>query len=174
MLFAVALTLFLFSCGDTSVNINNGHDDGGGSGGGGGGGDITPPSQIANAIVITLTSWQTTRTGTVNPRISFGVLTFRNGRGSTVENTGTLLSERDMRSWTGSRRSSPVSFDSQADKLEIWPYVYHVGALWDTDISPGYYISLDLPVYAGRSGNATFNYGAGDSRVSISYEFVRR
>jgi len=136
-------------------------------------------AQTANAVIITLTSWQTTEDdgllgGGLDPRIHFVVTAYLNGRQISSNTTGYLLDEQDIaKSWTGEKRSSPVQFANQADSLVIRAVVVEKDLAFDDDISPGY-VSYFKPIpAAGRTGSTVLEYGtSGKSRVGYSYELI--
>jgi len=168
------LALSLFSCGDTGVNVGGGGDDGGGGGGGGGGG-----KKASNAVVITLTGWETKETDLLgdtklDPKISFTVTAIQGGRVVSNNSTGALLDQDNVgQSWSGNARSSPVPFISSADELRIYATVIEKDPLASDDISPNYYASwMDIPS-AGYSGSTSIGQSAkGTSKVTFSYQFI--
>lgn len=139
-------------------------------------------AQTANAVIITLTSWQTTVTdvggGRPDPKLHFVVTAYRNGSQISSNNTGYLLDATDVsQPWSGSEKSSPVSFMSQADSLVIRAVVVEKDPLFPDDISPGTYNfwsdrgEYPIPA-AGSFGSAILKYGNGKSEVGYSYEFI--
>jgi uncharacterized repeat protein (TIGR02543 family) len=133
--------------------------------------------QAANAVIITLTNWETTATdaGGLDPRIHFVVSAIQNGNRVSLNTTGYLLDRQDITNrWTGNVSSSPISFAMQADELQITAVVVEKDLLANDDISPGYSTIFTLPVYSGSSGSKVLDYGSGKSRVTYSYEFIRQ
>jgi hypothetical protein len=208
----LALTLFLLSCGDNSVNINGQAsslycDFGPVTQYGGGCFEISDASecdtqwgeivsvcsdgsgnnnggtqQTANAVIITLTYWETKETdgllGTdkaLDPKISFNVIALQGGRGVSANSTSALLDADNVgQTWSGSKKSSPIPFASSADELQIHATVIEKDPLANDDISPGYYTRFYPPFSVGRSGSHTLDYGNGKSKVSFNYEFVKQ
>jgi hypothetical protein len=195
--FAIAL----FSCGNDSVNINgsgsNLYCDMGSDGcfeirdasecylrgevvsicSNDPGGTIQPPQrQKANAIVITLKSWKTTYRKPLNrqpdPEIYFRVNGVSSGTVVSSQNSDVLLKSKGISSWSGSKKSLPVRFSESADSIRIDAIVSDIG-VWDTDISPGYFVRIHSPLYEGKTGSYTLDYGSGKSKVSFDYEFIR-
>ncbi len=169
-----ALILFLISCGDSSVNIDGAEEESNSS---------TPSSssvtsdEIANAVVLTLTYWQTkdTDAGGLDPKIYFIVTAFQNGKSISNNTSNVLLDAQDISAtWTGSKRSSPVPLAQQADSLVIGAVVIEKDTFSDDDISPGYIVNWKPVPKAGHSGSTTLDYGNGLSKVGFSYEFVRQ
>jgi len=133
--------------------------------------------QAANAVVLTLTYWQTKDTdiGGLDPKIYFKVTAYQNGKSVSTKNSDVLLDAQDIpATWTGSKKSSPVSFTSQADSVTIKAVVIEKDSFSDDDISPGYYVIFYSPFYVGRSGSETLDYGYGLSTVRFNYEFVKQ
>ena len=97
----------------------------------------------------------------------------RNGTVVSSRTTEDLLTGKDIASWTGSRKSLPVLFSENADSIRIDAVVKAVGIISDTDISPGYFIRIHSPLNVGRSGNVTFDYGNGRSKVNFDYELIK-
>ena len=132
---------------------------------------------MANAVILTLTYWHTKDTdiGGLDPKIYFKVTAYQNGKSVSNNNSNVLLDAQDIpATWTGSKRSSPVPFASQADSITIKAVVIEKDTFSDDDISPGYYMIFYSPFYAGRSGYDTLDYGYGLSTVSFDYEFVKQ
>jgi hypothetical protein len=103
------------------------------------------------------------------------VIAYRNGSQISNNNSNVLLNEQDIaKTWSGSKRSSPVAFGSQADEVHVYAIVVEKDTFFDDDISPGYYAVYSSPFDAGRSGSTTLNYGSGKSAVRYNYEFVRQ
>jgi hypothetical protein len=135
--------------------------------------------QVANAIVITLTYWETKETDglfgdkALDPRIYFKVIA-KNGN-TTVSNnkTSDLLNADDIgQTWSGSKKSSAIPFVTSASELQIHAVVIEKDLLSDDDISPGYYMGFYPPFRSGSSGSETLDYGNGKSKVRFNYEFV--
>jgi len=178
-----ALVSLLVSCGDNSVNINGAEEDQNGYYNPSTPSSSSRPSssatsvQTANAVVLTLTYWQTTDTdiGGLDPKIYFKVRAYQNGRNISDNNSNVLLNEQDIsNTWTGSKRSSPVPLAQQADSLVISAVVIEKDTFSDDDISPGYYTYWNGVPSAGYSGSTTLDYGYGKSMVRFSYEFIRQ
>jgi hypothetical protein len=218
-IFLILVILFLFSCGDSSVDIEGydssgsnsnsllycdfgpvtqygggcfaisdasecdtqwgevvnacGSNSSGGSNNNGGG----TTQQAANAVVLTLTYWQTkdTDVGGLDPRIHFKVTAYKDKKSISSNNSNTLLdAENISATWAGSKKSSPIPFASQADSVTISAVVIEKDTFSDDDISPGYYVIFYPPFYDGRSGSHTLDYGYGLSKVSFNYEFIRQ
>jgi len=188
----ILAALFLFSCGDSSVNIegadvegtdnsgnnvtpppNNNNSDSNNSGGSGGG-----TGYVANSVIITLRYWESKETDglfgskLLDPRISFIVTSRQGGRTVSTNKTGYLLDKDDLgQTWSGSSKSSPVPFITSADEVRIEAFVEEKDVLSNDDISPGYYVVF-YPPFRISSGTETLDYGNGKSKVRFDYEFV--
>ncbi|MCL1967671.1 MAG: hypothetical protein FWF67_07280 [Fibromonadales bacterium] len=183
----ILAALFLFSCGDSSVNIE-GHEDSDNNSNSpgnpppnnnnsGGNNNSVTPQQAANAVVLTLTYWQTKDTdiGGLDPKIYFKVTAYKDRKVASNNNSNTLLDENNIAAtWTGSKKSSPVPFASQADSVIINAVVIEKDTFSDDDISPGYYVIFYPPFNDGRTGSYTLDYGSGLSKVSFNYQFIRQ
>jgi hypothetical protein len=201
----IAFALFLLSCGDSSVNIS-GVDNSGNSSSDdcyyygycddyysssrlSSSGTLwqsssslrssssVTPLQTANAVILTLTYWNSTDTdvGGLDPKIYFTVTAFQNRSRVSNNNSNVLLDAQDISvPWTGSAKSSPIPFVSQADSLVIKAVVIEKDLLSDDDISPGYYTYWKQIPYAGHSGSTTLDYGYGKSMVKFNFEFIRQ
>jgi hypothetical protein len=133
--------------------------------------------QTANAVILTLTYWQTTDTDLngLDPKIYFRVRAYLSGKNISDNNSNVLLDEQDIsNTWTGSKRSSPVALAQQADSLVIGAVVLEKDTFADDDISPGYHTYWRGVPQVGHSGSATLNYGSGKSTVRYNYEFIRQ
>jgi uncharacterized repeat protein (TIGR02543 family) len=138
--------------------------------------------QVANAVIITLTYWETKETdgllGTdkaLDPRIYFKVIAKNGNATVSSNNTSDLLNADNVgQTWSGSKRSSAIPFVTSANELQIHAVVIEKDPLADDDISPGYYMSFDPPFRSGRSGSETLDYGNGKSKVRFNYEFIWR
>jgi len=179
---AFILALFLLSCGDSSVNIdedsmekpssdsNSGASPGSSNPGG-------TSKQTANAVIITLTYWESKETDgfgskDLDPRIYFKVIAKNGNATLSSNNTSDLLYADDIgQSWSGSKKSSAISFNTSATELQIHAVVIERDVLANDDISPGYYMYLKPPFYI-ESGSYTLDYGTGKSKVRFNYEFV--
>jgi hypothetical protein len=178
----LTLALLLSSCGDSSTNING--DSGGDDPYGYSSSTRTPssssiptPAATAGAVVITLTYWQTTYTELTgpDPKIHFKVIAKQNGRQISSNDSKVLLDlSNTSQSWSGSNKSSPIPFASQADEVDIYAVVIEEQVFSNDDISPGQYMRYYSPFNIGRSGSTTLDYGSGKSTVRYDYEFVRQ
>jgi uncharacterized repeat protein (TIGR02543 family) len=136
--------------------------------------------QVANAVIITLTYWETKETdglfGTdkaLDPRIYFKVIAKNGNATVSSNNTSDLLYADDVgQTWSGSKKSSPIPFVTSASELRIEAVVIERDPAFDDDISPGYYMSFSPPFRSGKSGTETLDYGNGKSKVRFNYEFV--
>jgi len=89
--------------------------------------------------------------------------------------TGYLLNADDLgQTWSGSSKSSPISFTPSADEVCVKAYVEEKDVLANDDISPGEYYCFSSP-FTLKSGTMTYDYGSsGKSKVRFDYEFVWR
>jgi len=170
---AMALALSLVSCGNTGVNVGSGGDSSSGGGGSGGGSTQTQP---ANAIVITLRSWETVYSeklgGKPDPTVYFRVNGVRGGSVVSSNTTENLLNKTDISSWSGTSKSLPVRFSMDSDSIRIDAIVIEKDLLADDDWSPGYFTRIRRPLNVGRTGSVTLDYGSGKSAVRFDYELV--
>ena len=136
--------------------------------------------QVANAIVITLTSWASTVSdgvGLPDPRIHFNVVAMQGSRELSRNPTAYLLDADEILSpWSGSRTSSVIQFDELASELRIYAVVVEKDAFFNDDISPLQYLSISLPAYHGdnRTGVSLGTSTSTQSRVGFNYEFRRQ
>jgi len=180
VLATLALALLLLSCGDSSVNINGSDEDDPG-GNGNNNNNNNGSAQTANAIIITLLYWESKETDglfgskALDPRISFIVTSVQGGKTVLTNKTGYLLNADDLgQTWSGSSKSSPISFTTSADKVCVDALVEEKDGLINDDISPGEYKCFPSP-FTRKSGTMTFDYGSsGKSKVRFDYEFVWR
>ena len=115
-------------------------------------------SRTANAVIITLTYWETTVTdpGGPDPRIHFRVVAVQGSREVSSNNTSALLDAQDIgQTWSGSRRSSAIPFIEQADELRIYAVVVEKDLLFNDDISPGHFGRFTLPRSSNDTGTMT-------------------
>jgi uncharacterized repeat protein (TIGR02543 family) len=135
-------------------------------------------AQIANAVIITLTYWETKETDLLgdrdlDPRIYFQVNAVQGTTAVSRNTTGDLLNRDNIgQSWSGNSKSLAIPFVSQADELDIFAVVIEKDPLASDDISPGYGKAFYLPVRSGTKGSATMDYSGGKSKVSFDYEFI--
>lgn len=142
-----------------------------------GSGTPSTTAQTANAVILTLTSWQTkdTDAGGLDPHIYFRVIAYRDKKIVSDNKSGVLLDAQDIAAtWSGSKRSSAVPFVPQADSLIIRAVVLEKDLLANDDISPGYYTVWKTIPTDGHSGSDVMEYGSGKSRVGYKYEFIRQ
>jgi hypothetical protein len=143
---------------------------------------IPTPIAATNAVVITLTYWETDYTdGTLtgndpDPQIYF-VVTATQGNLQHPKNSDIFLEQDNLKSpWTGSI-SKTIQFASPADKIVIEAVVIEKNALTSsTYISPGYINVFEPAPAVGKSGLGTLDYGPDrkkSSKVNYSYEFIR-
>lgn len=135
--------------------------------------------QVSNAVIITLTSWSTLETDLLgdtklDPKIYFNVISLKGGSVVSNNSTGVLLQQDNVgQSWSGSKRSSPVTFISSADELRIQAVVIEQDPLVEDDISPTSSSSWKPIPSSGSNGSTTIGSSAkGTSRVGYSYEFI--
>jgi uncharacterized repeat protein (TIGR02543 family) len=135
-------------------------------------------AQIANAVIITLTGWETRATdlldNNLDPKISFDVIALVGGSVVSNKSTGALLDRDNVgQSWSGSVRSSPMAFITQADELRIFAVVIEKDPLANDDISPSTGVSWKPIPSAGTSGSTSVGTASTtSSKVTFSYQFI--
>jgi uncharacterized repeat protein (TIGR02543 family) len=135
-------------------------------------------AQVANAVIITLTGWETKATdlfdNDLDPKISFDVIALTGGSVVSNKSTGALLDRDNVgQSWSGSIRSSPVAFITQADELRIFAVVIEKDPLANDDISPSTGVSWKPIPSAGTSGSTSVGTATRtSSKVTFSYQFI--
>jgi len=182
----IAFALFLLSCGDSSVNIDeNAMEKPSSNSNNGSSNPDNPPTnppgttpQTANAVIITLTYWESKETDglgskALDPRIYFKVIAKNGNTTVSSNNTSDLLYADDIgQTWSGSKKSSAIPFITSATELQIHAVVIERDALENDDISPGSYMYFKPPFYI-ESDSYTLDYGTtGKSKVRFNYEFV--